>query len=517
MERPNAIEEVHSTITIDHRNRACMHTPETVTLYDLTAGVRIKQAKEFAKVLKWRARQRAAKSSVFFTKAAKDRFERAVFDLDLSRWTMDNPPRMVVLKFPGDGMPRSVDEAVGGPRNRTYWSDIAPDYKAAVKALRRFARRFKSAYGMKLDAIWGLQFQRYGNPHFHLLLTVPVHADGTEMLSNHPRGRRIDYSRRFNHLRFWEFVERTWADILGVRYDVSNPAEHGRVTFTARADEVKPADSIQDYVERFVWYLRLDDKVKYADKLHQQFVPPEWEGQQVSFWGILGFTHGRRTADAPLVLECRTQEAEAAVRRFFARLAGTQPVYEEFDGVAVDISYWSNERRRLRGGSFYRPLTNDEIMELRRILAVANALPDRVLPSDDYLATWEAETYREPIRRNSAYLTALRAAAPAAWERDDWDLDAYLAAQDAADAAERIAEDAYRDAMLALDETTNSADATAAEPVSGWAAVDAAGRDWGWREQLTLAKSLGFRSWPQLQSHLAAAGQTKQYADAYGG
>lgn len=426
-----------SVLTVDFRNKVRLTVNEfahqeaelDAMLLDLTAPLRTKRVEAFRKLNEARRKARAARQSTVFTTAAKNRFEAAVFSLDTSHWSLENPPRMATLKVPGSGMSKDmVPESWGG---RGFWIDSAASYKALISgSLEKLKDRHLAAFGIELDAPWGLQFQEWGNPHIHLLLTVPMNADGSEKLAASPTGKGAR-NARFNGLRYWEWLESNWSDILRIRGDITDPHEHGVATWLPRHDEVAPARGIDDYLGRFVGYIRLDNDGDHHAKRQQQVVPWQWrdEGkpQQVNFWGIAGFTNKRRAADAPQRFEIRTKAAERAIFRYLAKLADRERTFKEIDGVVVETSFWSTDRTRLRGGSLDRPCTEIEILELRRIISFFNKAEDipAACATNDFPDVAYAE---EPDLR--AVMIAAADSAPSPWERDDWDFAAFLAAYD---------------------------------------------------------------------------------------
>lgn len=99
-------------------------------------------------------------------------------------------------------------------------------------------------------------------------MTIPTNEDGSEKLSAAPTGRGAR-NAKFNGKRPWEWMELNWADILKVRADITNPSEHGVAAWVPRDDERERADSMEDYVGRFVGYMRLGNDLLHADKRHQ--------------------------------------------------------------------------------------------------------------------------------------------------------------------------------------------------------------------------------------------------------
>ncbi|PTT69226.1 hypothetical protein DBR22_04450 [Arthrobacter sp. HMWF013] len=349
-------------------------------IIDITSSIREVRKQAFAKLNAARKGDRSGKQSTVFTTASKNRFETAVFSLDTSHWTMGNPPRMAVLKTPGSG--KSKDMVPENWGNRGFWIDTAPSYKAFMASFDKLQTRYRIAFGEELDAPYGLQFQDWGNPHIHLWLCVPMNADGTERLAASPTGKGAR-NAKYNGLRLWEWLELNWSEILGIRSDITSPAEHGVATWLARADEVDPADSMDDYLGRAVGYIRLDNDLTQSHKRKQQIVPGAWRNpekpQQVNFWGIAGFTGKRRAADAAQRFEIHTKAALDAVIHYLAKVSGQQVTSKEINGVEIDTSFWNTTRNRIRGGMLDGSRSEEEVLELRRIINYFNKVADPVV------------------------------------------------------------------------------------------------------------------------------------------
>lgn len=361
-----------STIAVSHRLTATMHTPRVgkpvATVTDIAAKVRKRDAKAMAPELKAN-QQRKTKTTTRWNTAGKNRFESAVFELNFSTWELGNPPRMLTFVVRGSAF---RDSRKRDGSSEVFFQDVAPEMAALVKLVRDdFSRRIKSAFGIELDAIFVVEFQMYGNPHFHIFLQVP------SGVSNHPMGGRGNLSR-FNGYEFKQWAELTLADLSGQRPDLTRASGQGRVTHLLEAHQIAPADSIEDYVARFVNYARKDSD-QYAAKTFQHATPAPYRGQHFSWWGIIGFKNARRSAAAPEVLTCRTIAADVAARNFFRSLSTREVTTVTMpNGEEVDSSMWSVElyRHCLTGGTFERPLTVEELRRLRRVIIAANQIDD---------------------------------------------------------------------------------------------------------------------------------------------
>jgi hypothetical protein len=87
----------------------------------------------------------------------------------------DSIPALITLTYPGD------------------WLSVASTAQLAKQHLQSFRKRFERAYGRPFFALWKMEFQRRGAPHFHLLAPIPIGVQFSEWLSetwsdvvNHP-------------------------------------------------------------------------------------------------------------------------------------------------------------------------------------------------------------------------------------------------------------------------------------------------------------------------------------------
>ncbi|MET8341016.1 rolling circle replication-associated protein [Streptosporangium canum] len=118
---------------------------------------------------------------------------RALCEIDYQPMLSDPTrlPAMVTLTYPGD------------------WLTVAPNGKAVKAHLLAFRKRYERAWDAPLLAIWKLEFQRRGAPHFHLLL-VPPHG-----LAREPGARARAAARVGAGKPYREWLSAVWADIVG--------------------------------------------------------------------------------------------------------------------------------------------------------------------------------------------------------------------------------------------------------------------------------------------------------------
>jgi hypothetical protein len=218
---------------------------------------------------------------------------RALCELDY-RPMLDEPgrlPAMLTLTYPGD------------------WLTVAPDGKAAKRHLHAFRRRYVKAWGEDIRAVWKLEFQRRGAPHFHLLL-VPPHG-----VARIPGSRARSSAWVGAGKSFREWVSAVWADIVGH----PDPEQRRRHQLAGTGLDFSEGLRAHDPKRVAVYFTKHG---AFAAKEYQNCVPEPWQqpGQGPGrFWGYWGLH--RVTVPVEVTPEDATRAARV-VRRW-ARAQGT--------------------------------------------------------------------------------------------------------------------------------------------------------------------------------------------------
>lgn len=218
---------------------------------------------------------------------------RALCELDYEPMLADPTrlPAMVTLTYPGD------------------WLAVAPTGKDSKRHLQALRRRFEKAWGEPLKAVWKLEFQRRGAPHYHLLL-VPPHG-----VSRTPGARATAAARVGAGLPFREWLSAVWSDIVG-HPDLEERRRHRLAgTGVDYAEGLKARDP-----KRVAVYFTKHGS--FQAKEYQHCVPEEWRGPGDGPGRFWGYWHlDRRTA----VVEVEPGQAVQAARlaRRWARAQGT--------------------------------------------------------------------------------------------------------------------------------------------------------------------------------------------------
>jgi hypothetical protein len=212
-------------------------------------------------------------------------------------------PAMLTLTYPGD------------------WLTVAPTGRAVKRHLDQLRKRYKRAWGEDLRALWKLEFQRRGAPHFHLLM-VPPHGE----------------TKHGESFRPW--VSRVWAHIVS-HPDPEEYAKHARA-----GTGVDYAEGLRAKDPRRVAIYFLKHGVQRS-KEYQHVVPEEWQRPGCGpgrFWGYwkLAPVRGARHVDV---------EVGIAAGRVLRRWAKAQRVYQRRQVMRIEQStgrvYYRTSRFRV--------------------------------------------------------------------------------------------------------------------------------------------------------------------------
>lgn len=167
-------------------------------------------------------------------------------------------PAMVTLTYPGD------------------WMAVAPDSTTTKRHLDLFGKRLRRLYEVnglaKPGAVWKLEFQKRGAPHFHLYLPVPVAKI------------RCSCNRWCtDRVRFAEWLSQTWASIVGAQGD-----EHERHLRAGTGVDFAEGSRMSDPKRLAVYFVRHNAKGGKS-KAYQHRVPGGW-AKAGRWWGTWGLS-----------------------------------------------------------------------------------------------------------------------------------------------------------------------------------------------------------------------------------
>jgi hypothetical protein len=218
---------------------------------------------------------------------------RALCELDYRPLLADpsRMPAMVTLTYPGD------------------WLTVVPDGKTAKRHLQALRKRYVKAWGRDLHAVWKLEFQDRGAPHFHLLM-VPPH--GTARMPG-KRARKSAWVGAGMPFRMW--LSAVWVDIV----DHPDPEQRRRHTLAGTGVDFAKGLSASDPKRVSVYFTKHG---AFRAKEYQNSVPEPWQapgkgpGRFWGYWGLRRVTVG---------VEVTAEQAAWAARivRRWARAQGT--------------------------------------------------------------------------------------------------------------------------------------------------------------------------------------------------
>jgi hypothetical protein len=198
---------------------------------------------------------------------------------------------MVTLTYPGD------------------WLTVAPDGKTAKRHLQALRKRYVKAWGVEIHAIWKLEFQLRGAPHFHLLM-VPPHG-----VARTPGAKARAAAWVGAGLKFPQWLSAVWADI------VAHPDPEQRRRHQVAGTGVDYAEGLRasDPKRVAVYFTKHGS---FAAKEYQNCVPDAWQepgkgpGRFWGYWNLARVTVG---------VEVTHEQADKAARivRRWARAQGT--------------------------------------------------------------------------------------------------------------------------------------------------------------------------------------------------
>jgi len=213
-------------------------------------------------------------------------------------WSDKSRAKMVERLATLDYSPFDIPKSLLAFITLTYPSDwlvVAPTAVASKKHLHSLRKRFEREFGRPFFAVWKMEFQRRGAPHFHLLAPVP------------------------SGMGFSEWLSDAWTDIVN-HPDPVEKAKH-RVAGTG-VDRAKGIKS--DTAQRISYYFSKHASANKGVKEYQNIPPKEWveAGSVGRFWGYWGLkpnTQRKIVSDEHALFIARTlrrwQEANSKIVR----------------------------------------------------------------------------------------------------------------------------------------------------------------------------------------------------------
>lgn len=219
-----------------------------------------------------------------WSRKSRARMVAALAEVDLAPLLMaGDDPAMVTLTYPG------------------RWEEVAPDGETVKRHLGQFWKRYERAWG-PVCAVWKLEFQRRGAPHFHILMAPPGGVAGAVRRRVHEEavrrwelegGRRPRWREAVgDDMPFRQWLSMVWADIVAH----PDPVERMRHESAGTAVDYTEGDRARDPKRAAVYFGKHGS---FAAKDYQHNVPELWleSGKSVGrFWGYKGLSKVRGAA-----------------------------------------------------------------------------------------------------------------------------------------------------------------------------------------------------------------------------
>jgi hypothetical protein len=184
-----------------------------------------------------------------WSRKSRANMHKAFRELDLSKvLTSARQPAMVTLTYPGD------------------WQRVAPTGKASKTHLRTFRRLYLYAWGESLAAVWKLEFQARGAPHYHLLMCPP-----------HGKARRGTGTG----MPFRQWLSLVWARVV----NAPDPDEYRRHVQAGTGVDFAEGIRARDPQRMATYFAKHSD---FRSKEYQHVVPVLWREPGAGpgrFWG----------------------------------------------------------------------------------------------------------------------------------------------------------------------------------------------------------------------------------------
>lgn len=203
-------------------------------------------------------RKRGRSRCIEWSRKSKARMTRTLACLDYAPMTptAELAPAMMTLTYPGD------------------YLAVAPTWEASKAHLQRFRKRLERKYGPQA-AVWKLESQRRGAPHYHLFVMAPaplVELDG-----------RVRQNPAVKAYREWCRTE--WADIVG-----ATGLDRARHELAGVNVDYHEGARMSDPQRIAVYFSSHGAKSSTGAKAYQNEVPKGWidddgNGGVGRFWG----------------------------------------------------------------------------------------------------------------------------------------------------------------------------------------------------------------------------------------
>jgi hypothetical protein len=211
--------------------------------------------------------------------------EKWVARLPVLKWTNKSRAQMVERLATLDYSPFNIPDSLLAFVTLTYpgdWITVAPTASHAKKHVQTLRKRFEREFKRPFFAVWKMEFQRRGAPHFHLLAPVPVGVGFNEWLSH------------------------AWTDI------VAPPLPEDRAKHLMAGTGVDRAKGMNaDTPHRISYYFSKHGSAnkgakEYQNRPAQQWVDAGSVGRFWGYWGLIPATVKMEISDEHALFISRT-------------------------------------------------------------------------------------------------------------------------------------------------------------------------------------------------------------------
>lgn len=179
-------------------------------------------------------------------------------------WSDKSRSRMVERLATLDYSPFDIEGTTLAFLTLTYpgdWLAVASTASDSKKHLRALQKRFERSFGRPFFAVWKMEFQHRGAPHFHLLAPIPI------------------------GVQFHEWLSIAWTEIV----NHPNPEEKAKHLLAGTGTDYAKGINA-DNPQRISFYFSKHSSANKGPKEYQNIPPTEWieAGSVGRFWGYWG-------------------------------------------------------------------------------------------------------------------------------------------------------------------------------------------------------------------------------------
>ncbi len=252
-------------------------------------------------------------------------------------WSDKSRSKMVERLATLDYSPFEISDSLLAFITLTYpadWLAVVPTAASAKKHFHSLRKRFERQFHRPFYAVWKMEFQRRGAPHFHLLAPVP------------------------SGVGFAEWLSHAWANA------VKHPDPLQRANHLIAGTGVDRAKGLNaDTAQRISYYFSKHSSANKGVKEYQNTPPKEWveAGSVGRFWGYWGLEPLTREA---IVSETHALFISRCLRRWQRANAKTIRVKVWRTDIRTGRRYQRTVRRRYRvhsGSQAFRLVPNGSV------------------------------------------------------------------------------------------------------------------------------------------------------------